>query len=412
MKHFLYTSLLMAISLTANIQTVHAQKKVTKRPTVTKKVPTSEELLQQAEDYYDGTNGVFMNREKATELFRKAADMGNATAQLWMYAILKEKETNYPEAMKYLRMAAEQYDKDAMYELGLCYYNGKCGLKKDPEQALYWYRIAAEHNSPQALRNLGIVYHEGLCNIAVDKEAAFRYTKQAADLDDGLACWQTSYYYERGDGVAIDVEKAIYYAKKGAYLGDRHSQYYYGGYLMEGANGLEKNEKLAFDYFMKSAEQGLNYAILAVAEFYLRGWGGLTQSKLEARKWYVKASEAGSATASLMIADFCCDNDNERLSWYQKAAEQGAITGQAELAWAHCTGKVANYDTRAGAQELMKLMKTGNPRAVYYSAELLYQGACGIPKNKREAKRLFETVKDSDDDKASFMASLYLSRMK
>ena len=175
---------------------------------------------------------------------------------------------------------------------------------------------------------------------------------------------------------------------------------------------MEKNEKLAFDYFMKSAEQGLNYAILAVAEFYLRGWGGLTQSKLEARKWYVKASEAGSATASLMIADFCCDNDNERLSWYQKAAEQGAITGQAELAWAHCTGKVANYDTRAGAQELMKLMKTGNPRAVYYSAELLYQGACGIPKNKREAKRLFETVKDSDDDKASFMASLYLSRMK
>ncbi|WP_288318772.1 tetratricopeptide repeat protein [Xylanibacter caecicola] len=412
MKHFLYTSLLMAICLIGNIQTAHAQKKVTKRPTVTKKAPTSEELLHQAEDYYDGTNGVFMNREKATELFRKAADMGNAKAQKWMYAILNETETNYPEAMKYLRMAAEQNDADAMFELGRCYNKGWCGLKEDSEQSLYWFRLAAERNSPQALRMLGIIYHEGYCNVTVDKEAAFRYLKQAADLDDELACGLISLTYEKGDGVATDTKKAIYYAKKGADLGDANSQYSYGGFLMEGADGLEKNEKLAFDYFMKSAEQGKNYAILAVAEFYLRGWGGLTQSKEEAKKWYVKASEAGSATASLMIADFCCDNDNERLSWYQKAAEQGDITGQAELAWANCTGKIANYDTRAGARELMKLMKTGNPRVIYYFAELRLQGGCGMPKNKKIAKELFESIKDSDDEVASFGASFNLAKMK
>lgn len=402
----------LAIYLSSGSCNVHAQKRQVKKTTVTKNVQSSDEVFKQAINYYHGIEGVFMNRDKAKELFRKAADMGHTTAMLWMYICLKDTESGYTEAMKYLRLAAENNNESAMGALGECYERGECGLQPDVEQSLYWYRLAGEHNDRFALRKLGIIYHEGYLNVAVDKESASNYLKRAADLDDGIACGLLSQNYETGDGIAKDELQAVFYAKKGADLGDDASQYYYGGYLFDGFGGLEKDEKQAFDYFMKSAEQGNKYAIPVVAEFYQRGWGGLTSSKEEAKKWYAKASELGSAKASLMIADFCCSDDNERISWYQKAAEQGDITGQAEIAWAHCAGKIADYDTNAGAQELLKLSKTGNPRAVYYFGELLLQGKCGIPRNKKAAKSLFEAIKDSDDDKASFGATFNLVQMK
>lgn len=408
----LFSISIMAICLLAGYNNAYAQKRQVKKTVVTKKVPTSDEIFKQAINYYHGTDGVFMNRDKAKALFRKAADMGNTTAMLWMYICLKETESGYAEAVKYLRVAAENNNGSAMGALGECYERGKCGLQSDAEQALYWYRLAGERNDSFALRRLAIIYHEGYLDIAVDKVAAFEYMKRAADLGDGIACGLLSLAYEKGDGTVKDERQAVYYAKKGSELGDDDSQYFYGGYLVDGFGGLEKDDKLALSYFMKSAEQGNKFAIAAVAEFHQKGWGGLTPSKEEAKKWYAKASELGSAKASLMIADFCCSDDNERLSWYQKAAEQGDITGQAELAWAHCSGKIANYDTRSGAQELVKLSKTGNPRAVYYFGELLLHGSCGIPKNKKAAKSLFESIKNSDDDKASFCALLTLSQMK
>ena len=409
-----FSILIMIVCLLTCFNNTYAQKRQVKKTTVTKKAPTGNELLKQAEDYYNGTNGVFMNREKAKELFKKAADNGNVKAQKWMYAILKDTGNDNQDAIKYLRMAAEKNDEEAMFEIGRCYYKGWCGLQVDEEQALYWYRLAAERNFPQALRLLGIIYHEGYCNVNVDKELAAKYLKQAADSDDAIACGLLSDIYEKGDGAVKDDKQSVYYAKKGADLGDSNSQYYYGAYLFEGFGGLEKDDKQAFDYFMKSAsaEQGNKYSMFNVAEFYQRGWGGVTPSKEEAKKWYAKASDLGLAKASLMIADFLCSDDNERFSWYQKAAEQGDITGQAELAWAHCTGKIANYDTRAGAQELMKLFKTGNSRAIYYFGELLLDGSCGVPKDKKTAKKMFESIKDSDDDKASFYATLRLSQMK
>lgn len=406
-----YLSLLIVICLSGYSPVTYAQKRTVNKNTV-RKTPTSNELLQQAEDYYNGTNGFFMNREKAKELFKQAADKGNIQAQKWMFAILNETNAEDPEAIKYLRMAAEQKDPDAMGQLGLCYERGDGGLPKDNEQALYWYNIAAENNSARALRMLGLIYYNGKCNVAVDKVKAVNYIKRAADLGDGMACGLISSNYSSGDGVDKNEGLAVLYAKKGADLGDELSLFYYGTYLEDGFGGLQKDEPLAFSYYKRAAEQGDKYSMFRIAEFYLRGRGGVTQSKDKAKEFYVKAYEAGYGKAAIEIADYLCNDKQERLSWYEKAADKGDITGQAEIAWAHCTGDIANNDTKAGAKELMQLSKTGNPRALYYCAELLRQGVCGIPKDKKSAKAIFESLKNSDDDKASFYASCSLSLMK
>ncbi|MCM1079857.1 MAG: sel1 repeat family protein [Bacteroidales bacterium] len=409
MRHPL--TLLILICLTVNIPAAYAQKKSIGKTAVTKKTPTSEELLQQAEDYYNGTNGAFMNREKAKELFRQSADMGNTKAQIAIYELYVT--TDQKASLKYLRMAAEKEDSLAMYYLGDIYAQGLHGIAVDEEQALYWYKLSANHGDPGGQMKLGLYHYTGRCGLVPDEEKAFSLFLKAAEQDYGPACFFVMNGYAYGKGVERDEEKAIFYCKKGADLGDANSQNMYGRMLEQGIGSVRKNEIQAFIHFKKAAEQGNAEAMFSVGEYYRKGTGGLQISKDKAKEWYIKASESGNTKALIMIADFLCSDNQERLSWYRKAAEKGDITGQAELAWAHCTGEIDNYDPNAGAQELQKLSKTGNPRAVYYFGELLLQGKCGIPKNKKAAKRMFESIKDNaDDGKASFCAQMNLYKIK
>ena len=54
-------------------------------------------------------------------------------------------KTNYVEAVKWYRKAAEQNYAPAQYNLGVCYANGQ-GVAKDEVEAVKWYRKAAEQN--------------------------------------------------------------------------------------------------------------------------------------------------------------------------------------------------------------------------------------------------------------------------
>ena len=77
--------------------------------------------------------------------YRKAADQGNAKAQLnlgFMYANGKGVAEDDAEAVKWYRKAADQGDADAQLNLGVIYDNGK-GVAEDDAEAKKWYRKAA-----------------------------------------------------------------------------------------------------------------------------------------------------------------------------------------------------------------------------------------------------------------------------
>ena len=50
---------------------------------------------------------------------------------------------DYAEAVKWYRLAAEQGDVAAQYNLGIMYDNGD-GVPQDYKEAVKWYRLAAE----------------------------------------------------------------------------------------------------------------------------------------------------------------------------------------------------------------------------------------------------------------------------
>ena len=56
-------------------------------------------------------------------------------------------DKNYDEAARWWKLAAEQGNMSAQYDLGICYYNGH-GVERDFEKAMeLWRKSAAQGNA-------------------------------------------------------------------------------------------------------------------------------------------------------------------------------------------------------------------------------------------------------------------------
>ena len=125
--------------------------------------PSGGLALTPAADLEANGQGVPQNYAAALKLFRLAADQGNAVAQYNIGLIYKNGNgvpQNYAQAVKWYRLAADQGNADAQSNLGHMYGDGK-GLARDYAEALKWYRLAADQGNAVAQANLGAAYHNG-----------------------------------------------------------------------------------------------------------------------------------------------------------------------------------------------------------------------------------------------------------
>ncbi|PKB98603.1 kinase-like protein [Rhizophagus irregularis] len=89
----------------------------------------------------------------AANIFKETADKGNPSAQLRYGMCLWEGNgvgINTPEALKYLKMAANQENSAAMYIIGKAYWKGGNGIEKDKKQGAEYLKKAASNNHPKA----------------------------------------------------------------------------------------------------------------------------------------------------------------------------------------------------------------------------------------------------------------------
>ncbi|MBI5686400.1 MAG: sel1 repeat family protein [Verrucomicrobia bacterium] len=114
------------------------------------------------------------DRDLTADLRAKAED-GDAHAQnelgraffLGLFGLAKDEA----ESARWFRMAAEQGDAAAQYNLGWRYADGR-GVPTDKTEAVKWYRKAAEQNHPDAQAHLGYCYYTGT---GVEKDWAEAY---------------------------------------------------------------------------------------------------------------------------------------------------------------------------------------------------------------------------------------------
>ena len=95
---------------------------------------------------------------------------------------------------KWYKLAAEQGNAAAQYNLGYC-YQYSIGIAKDEEEAVKWYKLAAEQRDTNAQNNLGFCYRDGR-GVMKNEEEAVKWLKLASDQGFVDAKYMLAQIYE------------------------------------------------------------------------------------------------------------------------------------------------------------------------------------------------------------------------
>ena len=115
-------------------------------------------------------------------------------------------ERDFSRAAVSCRLAAEQGDTGAQYNLGLMYRSGN-GVPRDYAEALAWLGKAAEKDLSAAQENLGMMYEMGW-GVPQNYAQAIAWYRKATEKGDPLALKLLMRMYESGLGVPQDLVKA------------------------------------------------------------------------------------------------------------------------------------------------------------------------------------------------------------
>ena len=184
-----------------------------------------------AEAYYnmavmlENGHGVQKDINKAVKFYHLAAEKQLSNAQYRLYQIyyngLLGIKCNTEEALKYLKMAANQGNSNA-----LCRYAIILQSKKDDaslQEAAKYYKRAIDAGNVVAKINLAMMIEKGEGPIKKDKILAANLYRSAAEAGNVIGMFNYAVLLEKGDGIEADTETAKFYYNKAAQLGHQES---------------------------------------------------------------------------------------------------------------------------------------------------------------------------------------------
>jgi TPR repeat protein len=130
-----------------------------------------------------------------------------------------QRQSDYSEAVRYYRIAADRGHPFGQAALGYMYRYG-LGVTEDDGEAARLYRLAADQGNTMGLTNLGILHLSGR-GVAKDDGEAVRLFTLAADQGDAVAQVNLGFMYAHGRGVAEDRQRAIEWYRRAARQGNQ-----------------------------------------------------------------------------------------------------------------------------------------------------------------------------------------------
>ncbi|PTQ75471.1 tetratricopeptide repeat protein [Celeribacter persicus] len=160
--------------------------------------------------------------EAAMQSFSAGFRAGDAASGYYLARMLElglGVEADPVAAMQFYRQSAEGGNVEALNRVALMHYRGEAGVAQDYEQAARLFGLAAEQGDRNALFNLGKLYFEGE---GVEKDAgqAIAYYRQAAEKDHILALNTLGALYRMGAKSPEDTARARAYFERSAAFGN------------------------------------------------------------------------------------------------------------------------------------------------------------------------------------------------
>jgi TPR repeat protein len=344
-------------------------------------------------DFLD-EKGIPKNREKAVELFARAAEQGNIAAQLKVAHSFEEGDVlkqDGAQAVLWYTQAANQGSIEAQLKLADCYEKGEI-TGQDFSQAIHWYTLAAGQGKIEAQVRLAAYFEEHN-----DFNQSLHWYTQAANQDNAEAQIKLAGYYEKGEIVGQDLVRALnLYSKviaKGVNICNdlNHPEVINNlAFFYENGTNVEKNLEQAYLLYSRAAEQGNVKAICNLARCYERGIFVDVDFK-QALNLYAKAAENGDVEAKFKLGRFydkglgVSENKAEAFRWYKMTAEEGYLEAQYAMGRCYEKGNGVDINYEKAADWYEKAARQDHPRAQCNLARC-YEHGKGVIKDESKAK--------------------------
>ena len=174
---------------------------------------------------FRGEGGLRKNAPEAMRLIRLAADQGDADAQRDMgknFEFGWNGTEDLHRALEWYQLAAERGDGEAQWRIGMAYVNGE-ERDADAAQAVEWFRKAADSGSTQGMTSLAVMYATG-DGVKQDWDRARELYEEAAEGGEAHALLNLSGMYLRGEGVETDPVHGFVLLSQAATGGDAQAQ--------------------------------------------------------------------------------------------------------------------------------------------------------------------------------------------
>lgn len=296
----------------------------------------ADELFRVSLAYQYGQYGLRSDSEKAKEYCRKAAERGHAAAQLnmAMWTMTKPDDSS-KEVLDWLQKAADQGERQALYNLGISYHRGDLG-NPDISESLKLVRKSAERYYGTAYVRLAFLYLNGDGKIPADiRRARFFALKGIMDdIPDAHNLFMLMATHEEQESGHIDANEIVESAvsageplaaieKYMSLCGQNKSNIdtaiselekytETGCVLINEILGILYIEKKQYDKavanFEVGAKDGLEWSQYYLAHAFYKGFG-IEKDIEKALLWVGKSLNSGNNQARKLFAQMIMNND-------------------------------------------------------------------------------------------------------
>ena len=328
------------------------------------------------------------------------------------------------DGLRWLKLAASQQHKKALYQLGLYHESGSYGLVQDYNKAIalykkssskgytaaqlrlsdlflnkdlptydaeegeFWLKQAARKtNDAKAQFKLATFYKKKLSDTQTtenSKQEMLRWLNKSAANGHRQAQYMLGTYCLQGHLLPQDSTKAFYWFTQAALQGDAASQYNIG-LMHELGNGTKSNQEKAVYWYREAATQDEPNAQFHLGKKYLLG-EGLNKNVDKGLRLITSAADTGHPAAQTMLATYLLIEQvnteyNERaFMLYMTAAESGYTEAQYRVALMFAKGQGITKDEKASVHWIKKAAEQNHPAAQYGYGAYLFNGV-GVEKN-------------------------------
>ncbi|CAI8583571.1 unnamed protein product [Vicia faba] len=246
---------------------------------------------------------------------------------------LRKSKGEEDEDFQILEYQAQKGNAAAMYKVGLFYYFGLRGLRRDHSKALSWFLKAVEKGEPRSMELLGEIYARG-AGVERNYTKAFEWLTLASKHHLYSAYNGIGYLYVKGYGVdSKNYTKAKEYFEKAAENDEVGGHYNLGVMFLKGI-GVKRDVRLACKYFIVAANNGQPKAFYQLAKIFHLGVGFKKNVPL-ATALYKLVAERGpwSSLSRWALEAYLKGDVGKAYMLYSRMAEMGYEVAQSNAAW-------------------------------------------------------------------------------